>query len=101
MCSSRGNVRVPLSVGRNGRKIGRARPSASLFGTEPLGEGPRSYSCQSYVTVSPFRSVEVAVRAKGVCFGMLKAGPPTTETDGGVFPLGVVTGQEFPCPVWL
>src|SRR5436190_23519199 len=93
MFMSLGNVRVPLAVGRNGRRMGLGKPSASVFGTAVV-PGPRSYSCQSYVSVSPFGSDPVAVNENGVCFGMLKLPGPVTV--GGVLPEGVVTAQLLP-----
>lgn len=98
MCVNAGNVLVPTDVGRKGRKIGRAIPSESVLGTAFV-EVPKSYSCQSYVSVSPFGSVAVAKSENGVCLGILKFPGPVTV--GGVLPDAVVTAQVLPLPVWL
>ncbi len=95
---SDGNVRVPLTVGKYGLKIGRGE-SESVLGTV-VATVPRFHSCQSYVSESPFASVAEAVNENGVVLGMLY-GPPTVGTDGGVLPVALSTSHVFPLPTWL
>ena len=73
--SSDGKDRVGLSSADMGGRW-TAVPSESEFGTAVV-VAPKSYSCQSYVSVSLFASVSLAVKANGVCFGILNEVPPT------------------------
>jgi hypothetical protein len=75
-----------------------AMPSESVFGTAVV-DAPRSYSSQSYVSVSPLMSVAEAVSEKGVFFGMVKLPGPVTA--GAVLFVAVGTAQVLPLPVWL
>src|SRR5262245_48887602 len=83
MYSILGNVRVALRLGGYARKIGRGNPSASELGG---AGGPRSYSSQEYVSVSPSGSLATAVKENGVLLGITTSLPALTV--GIVFPVG-------------
>src|SRR5262249_34864804 len=86
---SLGKVRAGLTVGLKERKIGRL-PSSG-FGGDCV---PRSYSSHANVSASPFASLPLAVRMKGVPIGMLKFGPALIV--GATLPVAVSTSQVLP-----
>ena len=79
-------MRDELVEAGNDRNKGRV-PS-SVFGGDAL---PKSSSSQLYVRASPFGSVALPVRVKGVLAGMEKL--LSALIVGALFPVGVVVAQ--------